>query len=487
MKLTKIQFWLFLILVLGLVIRIYNLGKESLWLDEVISIDTARLDLFRLVEHTLQTGTHTPLYYTILHYWIILFGDSDIAARALSVTFGFFALVMIYKVGSLLFNKRVGLLSCLLLSLSVFHIYHSQEARMYSLVSLLALLSFYFFIQLLRRANLRIVLAYILSSILLMYAHLYGLFVIAAQNIFIIISFFAVAGIWGKNSLSFRKWSVIPLILFILYIPWINVLKDNIFSLGGEYAASAVTVNSIIDKLFFKEFYNSDITLFYYILFISSLISVFSIISFKRGKRWIGVSIDNRITLLLLWLFSPIILGILISEFSGPVRFYQPMYLIGAYLAFIILTARGIDNIRNKFITVPIILVLVLLSAGSLRDYYSTIHNQQWREVATYVEEEAKSGDLVLINEGFYQQAFDHYSKRNDINKISFRDRILAMDEATLDELDRAIEGYARVWLVSSGGADPQNLLKTELTKSYSLLYAENYNKISLYLFVRGE
>ena len=124
------------------------MAKESLWLDEVVSIEIARLSLFRLVEQTLATDTHTPLYYSILHYWMALFGDSEITARALSVLFGFLALVMIYKVGGLLFNKRVGLLSSLFLSLSVFHIYHSQEVRMYSLMSFLTLLSFYFFIKL---------------------------------------------------------------------------------------------------------------------------------------------------------------------------------------------------------------------------------------------------------------------------------------------------------------------------------------------------
>jgi uncharacterized membrane protein len=95
----------------------------------------SNLNLFQIVENSAQS-VHPPLYYVILHYWINLFGDTEFSTRFLSVIFGLFSIFMIYKVGTLLFNKNVGMLSSLLLALSVFHIQYSQEVRMYLFISL---------------------------------------------------------------------------------------------------------------------------------------------------------------------------------------------------------------------------------------------------------------------------------------------------------------------------------------------------------------
>ncbi len=110
MRLTKNELILLAILSLGLFLRIYDLASESLWFDEGYFIALAKLDLFQIVEKGSQTS-HPPLYYIILHYWINLFGDSEFSTRFLSVIFGFFAIFMIYKVGSLICDKEVGILS----------------------------------------------------------------------------------------------------------------------------------------------------------------------------------------------------------------------------------------------------------------------------------------------------------------------------------------------------------------------------------------
>ena len=96
---------------------------------------------------------------------------------------------MIYKVGRILFDKKVGIVSALLLALSVFHVRHSQEARMYSLLAFLTLLSFYFFAKILKKRGGKTVLLYIISSLFLMYTHVYSLFIIMAQNIIIFTQF----------------------------------------------------------------------------------------------------------------------------------------------------------------------------------------------------------------------------------------------------------------------------------------------------------
>ncbi len=49
MKLTKSELMLLTILLLVLFLRVYHLGHESIWLDEAVSIDWAKLKLFQIL------------------------------------------------------------------------------------------------------------------------------------------------------------------------------------------------------------------------------------------------------------------------------------------------------------------------------------------------------------------------------------------------------------------------------------------------------
>lgn len=135
-----------LIFIVGLGLRIYDLGSESIWYDEAISVAVAKLDLLAQIQWSfVQNDNNPPLYYEILHFWIAIFGDSEFASRLPSAILGSFSIIAIYSVGRLLFNKNVGLLAALILATSVFHIKYSQEARAYSLLAFLSLVSYYFY------------------------------------------------------------------------------------------------------------------------------------------------------------------------------------------------------------------------------------------------------------------------------------------------------------------------------------------------------
>ena len=139
-KVTKYGIALLGIVLIGAFLRVYHLGTQSIWLDEAFSVALAKMTLPQMVQAT-AADVHPPFYYFLLHYWIIVFGTSESAVRLLSALFGILAIPMIYVVGRRLFNKEVGLVGALILALSSFNVYYSQETRMYSLMALLALLS----------------------------------------------------------------------------------------------------------------------------------------------------------------------------------------------------------------------------------------------------------------------------------------------------------------------------------------------------------
>jgi mannosyltransferase len=68
-QITKFDVALLGIVLIGALLRIYHLGTQSLWLDEVISVDFGKLTVPQLIQAAAR-DVHPPLYYLLLHYWM---------------------------------------------------------------------------------------------------------------------------------------------------------------------------------------------------------------------------------------------------------------------------------------------------------------------------------------------------------------------------------------------------------------------------------
>src|SRR5665647_3485890 len=176
MRITKYGVALLAIVLIGLFLRVYQLGTQSIWLDEAWSVWMSKMSVPQLVATAARADTHPPLYSLILHYWISLFGTSELAVRLLPAVFGVLAIPVTFMVGRQLFDKEVGLVGALILALSLFNIQYSQESRTYSLMVLLTLLSIYFFLRFLQRSTVVSSAGYVLFTTLLVYTHIYYLF-----------------------------------------------------------------------------------------------------------------------------------------------------------------------------------------------------------------------------------------------------------------------------------------------------------------------
>ncbi len=494
LKLTKYQtVSFFAILSAGLFFRIYGLGHESLWLDEGYSIRFADLDFFHIFSNR---ENNPPLYFLILHWWIAMFGDSEFSVRFPSVVFGFLSLFMICKVGTQLFNTNTGILSSLLLSLSAFHIAFSREARTFSLTAFLAIISIYFFIKLLKRKSRTDLPGYILFSCLLMYSHIYGLFIIISQNIFFL-SLFLFSG--RSFRLSLKGWVLTQAALIALFSLWIPVFLDQISFVQGGFWIERPDIKTL--SMTFLSY--SDGSLFLMYLYIT--MSCFSIICFlpretRTGQRgffrfiksnhWkTGFLNSEKIFLLFLWLFVPVILPFIISLFSTPI--YHIKYTIPALPAFYLLAASGINNIRNRYCRLTVIITLIAFSLPAIRWYHTTVHKAQWREVVSFIDTNAKADDILLFNTFISKDLlFNYYSgrddliKKNDLIKKDFPERNRdEVDEKYLEDLDQMVKGHSRVWVILSISGKNRELIKKRLLENYRLLYQRQYVGIMLYRF----
>jgi mannosyltransferase len=378
---TRSEILVITILLLGLLLRIHGLGTESLWIDEGTSVRLARSSLTHVIEDRAHS-VNPPLYFIILHYWIRLFGESEFSLRLPSAIFGSLALIMIYRVGDLIFGKRTGALSCFLLAISMFHIEYSQEARGYSLMVLMALISMYFFVKLLERTSFAFLIGYVISSALLIYTHFFGLLIVLVQNVF-----FISIRIFSNNAheLDFKRWVLAQGMLAILYTPWVGFLTAQIVGIEEGFWIPTPTISSIIETLLAYSAKSKPLLLCFLAL------SFLAILAPKRtaGKpnwktgsesidgcsRSLNLSNAAKICLLVLWLAVPVVLPFVASQISTPI--YYTRYTIAASLAFYILIARGIQEIPNRYFKSFVVISIVTYSLLGINGYYAKTNKQE--------------------------------------------------------------------------------------------------------------
>jgi mannosyltransferase len=84
-----------------------------------------------------------PLYFFLLRGWVAVTGTSEYAMRFFSLIFGVLGVSLSYALGHRLFDRQVGLAAALLLATSSYLTWYSQEVKMYTLISALAMAAIY--------------------------------------------------------------------------------------------------------------------------------------------------------------------------------------------------------------------------------------------------------------------------------------------------------------------------------------------------------
>lgn len=134
------------ILTLGFLLRLINLN-QSLWLDEAITAKVVqKFGFLDIITKFSPNDFHPPLYYLFLKVWTNFFGYSEISLRLPSVIFSLITVVFVYLIAKKFISKKAALLSAFFLTINPLFVYYSQEARMYSMVTMLVAGAMYFFL-----------------------------------------------------------------------------------------------------------------------------------------------------------------------------------------------------------------------------------------------------------------------------------------------------------------------------------------------------
>src|SRR5215471_11704518 len=168
------------IMLLAASLRSFHLGAKSFSPDEAFSVAMIETGWAAFCRLLISSEANMALYYLLLRIWSPI-GDTPSVLRALSVVFGVATVPVIYFVGKMLFSRRAGIISALLLSVNVFHIFYSQNARSYSLLVLLISCSSFFFVRYVKSHGCEGRVWYILTTTAALYTHFFAALVLLAQ------------------------------------------------------------------------------------------------------------------------------------------------------------------------------------------------------------------------------------------------------------------------------------------------------------------
>jgi mannosyltransferase len=166
---------------LMLVVGSYQVTRPEMWRDELSSWSFASRPVSQLVEIVRHSDASQLAYYLLLHYWIVVFGDSPLAMRLLSVLAMSGAAACVTLIGRRLAGGWAGLLAGLMFALVPSISRFAQEARFYALEVLVGMVATLLLLRAIDKPSPRRWVGYALCIALLGYVDLVALCLLAGH------------------------------------------------------------------------------------------------------------------------------------------------------------------------------------------------------------------------------------------------------------------------------------------------------------------
>ncbi len=497
------------ILLGGLALRLINLGGRNLWYDEAFAVLYAEKSFGAILYGTVTpvggaaADVHPLLYYFFLHIWMGLFGQSPFVVRLPSVIFGLGTIVLTFLIGRELFDWRTGLLAALMAAVAPFHVNYSQEARMYSLLCFLSLLSAFFFVRCWadaakpgepsalthpqpppspkfgggrgpvpgekstpegpipppaprpaaqvrcwRRGGWGNGVGFILATTLSLYTHNLAFLNLLALDLFVLIA---------------RRWRLLKslilaqLIVALLFAPWLSVIFSQFGKVQQSYWVPRPGLAELINTVVAFTFNLPTCPpLLPVVLFLSLAILVLAL--YRVFRTHPGQETHYKaVWLLLLMAFAPIIVAFLVSQF-------RPVYIIRgllpAALAYYLLLAWVVSELKlprwGWVLIASIVAVPAALSLG-YHYQYAQFPRPPFVQAVAYLREHYRPGDAIVHDNKLTFFPCHYYDRELPQTFIadppgSGSDTLALPTQEALglfaQELEAATTGHERVWLV---------------------------------------
>ena len=399
---------LLLVLAIAAALRLYKLGEWSFWGDEWITVRRS-LTLF---EEGLR---RTSFSLIVTRGFLSFLGVDEWSARLAAAVVGIASIPLVYALATRAFDRRVALVAILLLAISPWHIYWSQNARFYTTLLLFFTLSLFFFYFGLEEDRPSLL---ILSLVFLglavqerLIAAFLGPITAGYVVLLILLRFPKPSGLRFRNLALFFGPGIVAALAVVYETFFLRVARwENAFTF----------VNN-------NPFWLLGGVVFYVGIPVTCL-SVAGALYLLQQKNRAG---------LLLALASIIPLGgVLILSFM---QFTANRYVFVSLTSLIILASVAVIELirhvdKGKYLAFAVLAIVLLGGLGDNLLYYRYQHGNRdnWRDAFALIERRAEAGDMIITT---HRELADYYLGQSTVGMQSL-------------DLSTVQDGSRRAWFI---------------------------------------
>ncbi len=363
----------------GFYLRIYDLGYQSLWIDESYSITAA----LGMIEHLIPYMPSGVVYSRgILNTGLIalsmrLFGVSEFSARLPSVLFGTMTILLVYVFFRKVFGEKIALASAFLVTFSVVEIAWSRQARMYQQLQFFYILSLYLFYRYVHSKEIKFLALAVASVFCAMFTHVLGVSLLLVIPLY----YFLVNIEMVKNFNKFSKEIIVSGVIF---------LAGLLFS---QFFFNALT-HVMAVRVDYSETYIAYLITFFPVIFYLSVLGV--LISLRQ---------DWKNSLLLgLGFFIPLYFVFFHEKLVGFRYVFVMLPIMFVFFAKMAEYVAGIIAKNKIFQSLAIIAMIALVSLTPSfnffpeKEYYLEPRAPQpdFKSIYGYLKENLEEGDVLV-------------------------------------------------------------------------------------------
>ena len=348
---VQIADWLLVVVALAVftAISIWNITGASIWFDEAFGAYLSQFNFIDIARYT-ASDVHPPMYYWLLKLWAMLFGNTDLAMRSMSVLFGGVAIVFGYLLTNRLFSRNIARVSLILMAVSPMLIRYSREMRMYTLVTAIAMAATYILVIAMESKK---KLPWVIYGILValgMWTHYFTALIWIAHWIWRadIIRRIAGKGKFIKQFFS-KQWLMSHIIAVAVFVPWLPFMAIQFATVQASgFWIAPITPDTVINFMTNVVFYqdigevNNWLAIGFIVLIVA--VSIMAVIVYKKQNQ----QQRQNYRLVMALAFIPVVILTVLS--LPPLRpAFVDRYLIPSTLSIVLFMAVTIGFAMKSF------------------------------------------------------------------------------------------------------------------------------------------
>lgn len=467
-----------LLVLVAFALRLYRLDYQPLRGDESFGIQFAAHSWSWLLSNMAWLEPLPPLYYSFLHCWMQVAGQSEFTTRFLSLFFGVLTVPLIYLLGRSLGRPAAGVLAAFLMAINPFQVWHAQDVRNYTVWLALSMAALALLLRAVQEQRSRYWAGYAGMTLLSLYTQYYELFMLLFHNLFF---FSLLLTKWRQREVArssaravLATWVVIQATLGILYGAWL-VRGSAIFPhyrATGESLPLWALLSRSLTALSLGDTVPEELAA--------------AALPFLLPLVFIGLGYAlQKDRFLALFLILYVIVPSLCVFVAAQVRpLFHERYLIVVAPALYLTFSHALIALRDELArwrVVPLVIGVAFFSlsgAYSLSNHYwnpAYRKSPDWRALADHLAGETGLGDVILLN--YPDPTFSYYYHGKAPSLMLPRG---PLSEETWTETAETLrflsERYERIWFypLKNVGWDSEGFVETWLNRHATLIEEQN-------------